>query len=473
VNLRKEGLEGYVEEFASMVRDIWKVTGDVGIEVLPFVPVVFDNLDVEGGLLLSGVRNWIRWLSDETGRVEIRKLGETGGREEALEDEPTTVFYKPVGVVLRSQDKESVELGNRGNMMSVVKGERRELKLRRALPAKEIMRLTNNGETRDPDEEEGEEEKRRGSFRDGVSMEGEFAFARAVEGFCKESVKEGRYRGTYLLNIRDQMKRRVRREVEAVSKVKVVTVGASEMGRLRREWSRGGAGKLELLGEVRVKGVLDRREVARIEGELEKLGGTPDRVVIGGPGNSLMAHEGGQRKGSVVRRVVTVRKDGEGRVEGLESVFHLCEPVKLTMCERRVIASGVAKVVKKCKELWPLVDVMYLGIFPRHVWKCCEARGHMGDLDPQVIHGSRLDLEGDVMDEVRRVGEQVVKLDWYMGCGLDREPTLEWIRQKNVVGSDGVHMTSELLVPLAGLIFRRLIDAGMEEPLEKRRRASY
>jgi hypothetical protein len=55
---------------------------------------------------------------------------------------------------------------------------------------------------------------------------------------------------------------------------------------------------------------------------------------------------------------------------------------------------------------------MYLGMFPRHVWKCCEARGHMGDLDPQVIHGSRLELEVDVMDEVRRVGEQVVKLDW-------------------------------------------------------------
>jgi len=160
VNLRKEGLEGYVEEFASMVRDIWKVTGDVGIEVLPFVPVVFDNLDVEGGMLLSGVRNWIRWLSDVTGSVELRKLSETGGREEAIEEEPTTVFYKPVGVVLRSQVKESKELGNRGNMVSVVKSERRELKLRRALPAKEIMRLTNNGETRELGRRRGR--KRRG-----------------------------------------------------------------------------------------------------------------------------------------------------------------------------------------------------------------------------------------------------------------------------------------------------------------------
>jgi len=69
VNLRNEGLDGYVEEFGSMVRDIWRVTGDVGIEVLPCCPIVFDNLDREGGLLLSGIRSWIRWMSEESGRI--------------------------------------------------------------------------------------------------------------------------------------------------------------------------------------------------------------------------------------------------------------------------------------------------------------------------------------------------------------------------------------------------------------------
>ena len=87
------------------------------------------------------------------------------------------MFYKPVGVVLRSQVRGSTELGNRGNMIVALKGERRELRLRRALPAKEIMRLTNKGEVRD------EEERRRGSFQEGVSMEAEYSFAKAVEGF--------------------------------------------------------------------------------------------------------------------------------------------------------------------------------------------------------------------------------------------------------------------------------------------------
>jgi len=115
----------------------------------------------------------------------------------------------------------------------------------------------------------------------------------------------------------------------------------------------------------------------------------------------------------------------------------------LTMSERRVVVSRVARLVKKCKELWPLVEVYYLCIIPRHVWKCCEARGHMVDLDPQVSHGSQLDLKGDVDDELRRSGECVVKLNWYTGLGFDREPSLECIRQKGVVSQDDVHMASK------------------------------
>ena len=58
-------------------------------------------------------------------------------------------------------------------------------------------------------------------------------------------------------------------------------------------------------------------------------------------------------------------KDAEGRVEGVEAVFHLREPVRLTMCERRVVASGVVRLVKKCKELWPLVEVLLPGNVPK------------------------------------------------------------------------------------------------------------
>jgi len=197
-HLRREGLDGYVEDFAQMVRDVWQVTGDIGVEVLPFVPVVYERLDKEGGLLLSGVKSWIKWWAGQAGRQELVRLSETAGREEEVEGDTVTMFVRPIAVMLKSREKEGTELGMKGNMVSVVKGSRRELRLREALPAKEIMRMTNGGELRKEGELESDEEARRGSFREGVSMEAEYTFVKAVEGFCKEAVKEGRYKGPYL-----------------------------------------------------------------------------------------------------------------------------------------------------------------------------------------------------------------------------------------------------------------------------------
>ena len=66
------------------------------------------------------------------------------------------------------------------------------------------------------------------------------------------------------------MARRVRKEVESVHKVRVLTIGASEVSRLRSEWISVGGGKLELGEETRIKGKWDRREGGRIE-ELKKI----------------------------------------------------------------------------------------------------------------------------------------------------------------------------------------------------------
>ena len=57
--------------------------------------------------------------------------------------------------------------------------------------------------------------------------------------------------------------------------------------------------------------------------------------------------------------------------------YHLIEPGRLTMCERKQVAQKVAGMVKKCRELWPLCEVYYLTMFPRHTDRCCDSRGHM------------------------------------------------------------------------------------------------
>ncbi len=64
-----------------MVRAVWEVTGDSGIEVLPVCPVVYEGLDEVGGRLISGIQDWIRWISEEGGRQSISLLAETGGKE--------------------------------------------------------------------------------------------------------------------------------------------------------------------------------------------------------------------------------------------------------------------------------------------------------------------------------------------------------------------------------------------------------
>jgi hypothetical protein len=48
VYLRREGLEGYMADLNRMEREALGVNGDIEIEVLPYVPLIFDGLDEVG-----------------------------------------------------------------------------------------------------------------------------------------------------------------------------------------------------------------------------------------------------------------------------------------------------------------------------------------------------------------------------------------------------------------------------------------
>ena len=326
---------------------------------------------------------------------------------------------------------------------------------------------------REKSQMEVEAEVKRGSFGEGVSLEAEYTFSIAVEKFARAAVKCGRFKGYYILNVKDQMRLRMLRSMEAETKVRVVTIGASELGRIRKVWEVGGTGRMELGEEIRVKGKLDRAEGVRIERELENVSTTPDKVVISGPGNSLMEHEGREGKERTVQRVVRVKLDTEGQAETLVSEYHLVEPLKLSMCERKVVAMVLAGIVRKCRELWPLVEVVYLTTLPRHVERCCPNKGHMSDLDPQVIQSSRMDLEEDIGDEIRRAGEKVQKVHWWSVYGLQMEPSLSWIKEKGVVSNDGVHMSKKSRELVAGLLYRRVTEVESETGVSKRRRMSW
>ena len=94
VHLRREGQEGYISDFNIMVKDIWAITKDFGIEVLPCVPMIYEGIDVMGGELPAVVRNWLKWMAEQKGRESIGKLGRTGG-EEVSWGRTSRIIYRP------------------------------------------------------------------------------------------------------------------------------------------------------------------------------------------------------------------------------------------------------------------------------------------------------------------------------------------------------------------------------------------
>ena len=195
VHLRREGLEGYISDFNNMVKDIWTFTKDIGVEVLPYVPVVYEGIDAKGGELLAGVRNWIEWMAEQKGRESIGELGRTGG-DEVSWSRSSRIIYRPSFMSMTRKQVEgerSERWQNRGNRIDYVRGERKEVELRHMMPAVGIGKLLR--EKGKMEEEDDEEKTRRESFEKGVSIEGEYAFVAAVGRFTKKAIKEGSFTG--------------------------------------------------------------------------------------------------------------------------------------------------------------------------------------------------------------------------------------------------------------------------------------
>jgi len=194
VHLRREGLDGYIADFNNMVRDVWGVTGDSGVEVLPVCPVIWEGLDDRGRELIHGLQDWIKWVSEVGGRESVGKLAWAGGVEwEAGNRRLET--YKPV--FLKLQVKQGGGNGvwrDRGNCLSFMREDRKEVRLGMVGPSRELgkMKEARLEETMDVVDREKE---RRETFDKGVSVEAEYAFTKAVEEFCKEAVKEGSFKG--------------------------------------------------------------------------------------------------------------------------------------------------------------------------------------------------------------------------------------------------------------------------------------
>ena len=182
--------------------------------------------------------------------------------------------------------------------MDLLRGERKEVELRCLQPVKEIKKILESKGRYGEDEEY--EQERRSSFVRGVSVEAEYSFTNAVGKFTKEAVKEGSYKGSIVGNIKEQLLARTRIEEKWSGKKTAVVIGGSQMGRI--------AGEIERIGGD----VVGVHQVIKIAGdwtsekeELLEEDSVPDRIVIGGPSNSIIRHgPHGHRGFGPERRIV-------------------------------------------------------------------------------------------------------------------------------------------------------------------------
>lgn len=79
-------------------------------------PVFFEGIDKVGSELLGGLRMWVEWTGEKSGREEVKKLAETAGGE-VCRDGGTTFIWKPTFLLLQARHGRTVDLGVRGNVL--------------------------------------------------------------------------------------------------------------------------------------------------------------------------------------------------------------------------------------------------------------------------------------------------------------------------------------------------------------------
>jgi len=309
---------------------------------------------------------------------------------------------------------------------------------------------------------EREEREQREGVESGVSMEAEFAFTRAIGDFCREGVREGSYKGNYVLNLKEQMEERVRRREGELRKYSVLFVGGSQIGRIAEEVGKVGKQVVRQSVYVKVKGELSEEEMVRVCEEVEQLGQKFDKVVVGGPANSLVKHGMGERRGHRPERTVTVERDGSGRVTKIGTRYHGTEPTRVTLTERRDLTVRMVKLIDSLGDIVDADETLYVTMFPRHVDRCCGREGHMTEGDCLTMTSVRNDIDKDIREEIKDRKLDCNVLDWWKLLKLDGDCSVQTVREKGLVSEDGVHLSVNANRSAAVVLCHRFLE-GMEE----------
>jgi hypothetical protein len=178
-------------------------------------------------------------------RGSVRRLSGTGGRQWDQQDEGTTFIWRP-SFLMKVGDGNA----GRSGSLKMMGGETTETVVRAACVTNELERLRGGGSSV-ADKTVGkvrEDAKRTTCEKNGVSMEGEFVFSRAVGEFLREEVRVGSFRVNYMLNLKEQIRMMCVRENGEDRRRRVLVMGASQMGRIGDEMAKMHGEKVRVVG---------------------------------------------------------------------------------------------------------------------------------------------------------------------------------------------------------------------------------
>jgi hypothetical protein len=265
------------------------------------------------------------------------------------------------------------------------------------------------------------------SEKNGILIESEFAFVKAVREFLREEVWVGGYKGNYVLNVKEQLRMRTLREEEDERKVRVMMVGSSQLKRIANMLQKEHGDRIEIVECVRIEGEEMAVNMERARREVLVHKEELDVVLVRGPGNSLVVHGKEGEHGFAGEREVRIAKKVNGE-EDWTVQYHLTDPVKITMAEK---VEMVDRMVNFMEDVMKMVGegtkVMVVTVVPRFVKPCC--KDHMTEEDVWLLDGLRRDVNREIRDKLvdRKLNIEIV--EWWSLMGQKEDLTITDIRK--------------------------------------------
>jgi hypothetical protein len=117
-------------------------------------------------------------------------------------------------------------------------------------------------------------------------------------------------------------------------------------------------------------------------------------------------------------------------VRRLKVGYHLTDPSKVTMGERRQVIDRTVELVEQVQGRFPFAEVLYMTMLPRYLVRCCDRVTHMSEDDCWMVNGFRKGVDVDVVEELEESVVGVSVLEWWEAMGWEEEGSVQDVRRE-------------------------------------------